>query len=98
MNLNTVPALVATLLFAQVRVGYDLWDKFDADEFVGKFAPAVVPILLLNGDTDQAVDNDANAQQSARFYGLFPLAPHRAMGEKYRLCCATVGYHYAGTA
>ena len=25
-----------------VRVGYDVWDKFDADEFVGKFAPPVV--------------------------------------------------------
>jgi pimeloyl-ACP methyl ester carboxylesterase len=51
-----------------VRVGYDLWDTFAADEFVGKFAPPLVPILLLNGDTDQAVNNDANAQQSARFY------------------------------
>jgi pimeloyl-ACP methyl ester carboxylesterase len=51
-----------------VRPGYEVWNKFDADEFVGGFAPPLVPILLLNGDVDPAVDNDANAQISSLFY------------------------------
>jgi pimeloyl-ACP methyl ester carboxylesterase len=52
-----------------VRPGYEPWSKFAADEFTGKFAPPIVPLLLLNGDLDPAVDNDGSAQQSAGFYG-----------------------------
>jgi pimeloyl-ACP methyl ester carboxylesterase len=82
-----------------VRVGYDLWNKFKPDEFVGRFAPPLVPLLLLNGDTDQAVDNDANAQQSARFYDsklegaranlrllTIPYAGHTTLGQSPVRC------------
>jgi pimeloyl-ACP methyl ester carboxylesterase len=52
------------------RPGFELWNKFpDPEGYVGKFGPPLVPMLLLNGDVDQAVNNDGDVQQSVSFYG-----------------------------
>jgi hypothetical protein len=79
-----------------VRPGYEPWSKFAADEFTGKFAPPIVPLLLLNGDLDPAVDNDGSAQQSARFYGASGFVPSAPAAPSRRGSVRLMTIPYAG--
>ena len=71
-----------------IRPGFELWNKYtDPEGYIGKFGAPIVPLLLLNGDVDQAVNNDGNVQQSASVYGELA-----AVGQSHNVRLMTIPY------